>query len=144
MCIRDRLTNIGEAHIGLLGSKDNIFKAKSELLESLDKDGIAILNRDDLYFLKALKIVKDKKIYTFGIENRSDIIADNISIVSDKGTRFTLVMQNGKSKEIYFPLLGRHNIYNAIAAAAAASARRIEVHLIAKGLSSFTPLCLHM
>ncbi|HZK40160.1 MAG TPA: UDP-N-acetylmuramoyl-tripeptide--D-alanyl-D-alanine ligase [Atribacterota bacterium] len=138
------LTNIGEAHIGLLGSKDNIFKAKSELLESLDKDGIAILNRDDLYFLKALKIVKDKKIYTFGIENRSDIIADNISIVSDKGTRFTLVMQNGKSKEIYFPLLGRHNIYNALAAAAAAFALGIELDLIEKGLSSFKPLGLHM
>ena len=138
------LTNVGEAHIGLLGSKDNIFKAKSELLESLDKDGIAILNRDDLYFLKALKIVKDKKIYTFGIENRSDIIADNISIVSDKGTRFTLVMQNGKSKEIYFPLLGRHNIYNALAAAAAAFALGIELDLIEKGLSSFKPLGLHM
>jgi len=138
------LTNIGEAHIGLLGSKDNIFKAKSELLESLDKDGIAILNRDDLYFLKALKIVKDKKIYTFGIENRSDIIADNISIVSDKGTRFTLVIQNGKSKEIYFPLLGRHNIYNALAAAAAAFALGIELDLIEKGLSSFKPLGLHM
>jgi len=138
------LTNIGEAHIGLLGSKDNIFKAKSELLESLDKDGIAILNRDDLYFLKALKIVKDKKIYTFGIENRSDIIADNISIVSDKGTRFTLVMQNGKSKEIYFPLLGRYNIYNALAAAAAAFALGIELDLIEKGLSSFKPLGLHM
>lgn len=138
------LTNVGEAHIGLLGSKDNIFKAKSELLESLDKDGIAILNRDDLYFLKALKIVKDKKIYTFGIENRSDIIADNISIVSDKGTRFTLVMQNGKSKEIYFPLLGRYNIYNALAAAAAAFALGIELDLIEKGLSSFKPLGLHM
>jgi UDP-N-acetylmuramoyl-tripeptide--D-alanyl-D-alanine ligase len=138
------LTNIGEAHIGLLGSKDNIFKAKSELLQSLDKDGIAILNRDDLYFLNALKIVKDKKIYTFGIENRSDIMADNISIVSDKGTRFTLVMQNGKSKEIYFPLLGRYNIYNALAAVAVAFALGIELDLIEKGLSSFKPLDLHM
>jgi len=138
------LTNIGEAHIGLLGSKDNIFKAKSELLQSLNSDGIAVINRDDPYFLKTLEIVKNKKVYTFGIENRSDIMADNISIVSDKGTRFTLVMQNGKSKEIYFPLLGRHNIYNALAAAAAAFALGIELNLIEKGLSSFKPLDLHM
>ena len=138
------ITNVGEAHIGLLGSKDNIFKAKSELLESLDKDGIAILNRDDLYFLKASKIVKDKKIYTFGIENRSDIMACNVKMESDKGMRFTLEVQNGKSREIYFPLLGRHNIYNALAAAAVAFALGIELDLIEKGLSSFKPLDLHM
>ena len=138
------LTNIGEAHIGLLGSKDNIFKAKSELLQSLDKDGIAIINRDDLYFLKTLEIVKNKKVYTFGIENRSDIMADNIRIVSDKGMKFTLVVQNYISKEMYFPLLGRHNIYNALAGAAAAFALGIELDLIERCLSSFKPLDLHM
>ena len=138
------LTNIGEAHIGLLGSKDNIFKAKSELLQSLNKDGISILNRDDLYFLKALEIVKNKKIYTFGIENKSDIMADNIRIVSDKGMKFTLIVQNDMRKEIYFPLLGRHNIYNALAAAAAAFALGIELDLVEKCLSSFKPLDLHM
>ncbi|GAH05197.1 unnamed protein product [marine sediment metagenome] len=55
------ITNIGEAHIGLLGSKNNIFKAKSELLQSLDKDGIAIINKDDPYFFKMLEIVKVSK-----------------------------------------------------------------------------------
>lgn len=138
------ITNIGEAHIGLLGSKDNIFKAKSELLQSLDKDGIAIINRDDLYFLKTLGIVKKKKVYTFGIENKSDFMAKNIRIVSDKGIRFSLEVQNSKSREIYFPLLGRHNIYNALAAAAAAFALGMELDLIERGLSSFKPLDLHM
>lgn len=138
------ITNIGEAHIGLLGSKDNIFKAKSELLQSLDKDGKAIINRDDPYFFKMLEIVKDKKIYTFGIENRSDIMARNIRMVSDKGIRFTLEVQNDKSKEIYFPLLGRFNIYNALAAVAVAFALGIELDLIERGLSSFKPLDLHM
>ncbi len=138
------ITNVGEAHIGLLGSKDNIFKAKTELLQSLDKEGIAILNRDDPYFFKMSKIVKDKKLYTFGIENKSDIMACNVRMESDKGMRFTLEVQNGKSREIYFPLLGRHNIYNALAAAAAAFALGIELDLIEKGLSSFKPLDLHM
>jgi len=138
------ITNIGEAHIGLLGSKDNIFKAKSELLQSLDKDGKAILNRDDPYFFKMLEIVKGKKAYTFGIENKSDIMARNIRMVSDKGMRFTLEVQSGKSREIYFPLLGRHNIYNAIAASAVAFALGIELDLIERGLSSFKQLDLHM
>ena len=138
------ITNIGEAHIGLLGSKNNIFKAKSELLQSLDKDGIAILNRDDPYFLKMLEIVKDKKVYTFGIENKSDIMACNIRMVNDKGMRFVLEVQNGKSRDIYFPLLGRHNVYNALAASAAAFALGTELDLIKRGLSSFKPLDLHM
>ena len=138
------ITNIGEAHIGLLGSKSNIFKAKSELLESLDKEGIAILNRDDPYFLKMLAIVKGKKIYTFGIENKSDIMACHIRMASDKGMRFTLEVQNGKSREIYFPLLGRYNVYNALAASAAAFALGLELDLIERGLSSFKPLALHM
>jgi len=138
------ITNIGEAHIGLLGSKDNIFKAKSELLQSLDKDGIAILNGDDPYFLKILEIVKGKKVYTFGIENKSDIMACNIRMVSDKGMRFALEVKNGKSREIYFPLLGRHNVYNALAASAAAFALGTELDLIERGLSSFKPLNLHM
>jgi len=138
------ITNIGEAHIGLLGSKDNIFKAKSELLQSLDKDGIAIINKDDSYFFKMLEIVKDKKVYTFGIKNESDIMACNIRMVSDKGIRFTLEVQNDKSREIYFPLLGRHNIYNALAAIAVAFTLGIELDLIERGLSSFKPLDLHM
>jgi len=138
------ITNIGEAHIGLLGLKDNIFKAKSELLQSLDKDGIAILNRDDPYFLKMLEIVKGKKVYTFGIENKSDIMACNIRMVSDKGMRFALEVKNGKSREIYFPLLGRHNVYNALAASAAAFALGTELDLIERELSSFKPLDLHM
>jgi UDP-N-acetylmuramoyl-tripeptide--D-alanyl-D-alanine ligase len=138
------ITNIGEAHIGLLGSKDNIFKAKSELLQSLDKDGKAIINRDDPYYFKMLDIVKDKKVYTFGIENRSDIMARNIRIVSDKGMRFSLEVQNSKNREIYLPLLGRYNIYNALAAVAVAFALGIEFNLIERGLSSFKPLDLHM
>ena len=138
------ITNIGEAHIGLLGSKDNIFKAKSELLQSLDKNGIAILNRDGPYFFRMREIVKDKKVYTFGIENKSDIMAGNIRMVSDKGMRFTLKVQNGKSREIYFPLLGRYNIYNALAASAAAFALEIKLDLIERGVSSFKPLDLHM
>ena len=138
------ITNIGEAHIGLLGSKDNIFKAKSELLQSLDKDGKAIINRDDPYYFKMLDIVKDKKVYTFGIKNKSDIMARNIIIVSDKGMRFSLEVQNSKNREIYLPLLGRYNIYNALAAATAAFALGIELDLIERGLFSFKPLDLHM
>ncbi|HER24309.1 MAG TPA: UDP-N-acetylmuramoyl-tripeptide--D-alanyl-D-alanine ligase [Candidatus Atribacteria bacterium] len=138
------ITNIGEAHLGLLGSKENIFKAKSELLQSLDKDGIAILNRDDPYFSKMSGVVKGKKVYTFGIENKSDVLASHVRMVSDKGMKFLFEVQNGKSREIFFPLLGRYNVYNALAASATALALGTGLDLIERGLSSFKPLDLHM
>jgi len=138
------ITNIGEAHIGLLGSKENIFKAKTELLQSLDRRGIAVLNSDDPYFPKMAEIVKDKKIITFGIENKSDIMADNITLVNDRGMRFTLKIKNTESAEIFFPLLGRYNIYNALAASATAFALEIDLDLMKRGLSNFKPLAMHM
>ncbi|MEA1939465.1 MAG: UDP-N-acetylmuramoyl-tripeptide--D-alanyl-D-alanine ligase [Candidatus Caldatribacteriota bacterium] len=138
------ITNIGDAHIGLLGSKKNIFKAKSELLEALDKDGIAVLNRDDPYFFKMQEIAKDKRIFTFGIEKESDIMASNIKIIKDEGMKFNLKLGDSEKKEIFFPLLGIHNLYNALAASAASFALEVEPDLIERGLTTFKPLKMHM
>ena len=138
------ITNVGEAHIGLLGSKDNIFRAKSELLQSLNKDGIAVLNKDDPYFLKMLEIVKGKKIITFGLENKSDIMACNIRMISDRGMKFTLKIKDVEDREIFFPLLGRYNIYNALAASAVAFALEVKSNLIEIRLADFKPLDMHM
>lgn len=138
------ITNVGEAHIGLLGSKDNIFRAKSELLQSLNKDGVAVLNKDDPYFLKMLEIVKDKKIITFGLENKSDIMACNIRMISDRGMKFTLKIKDVEDREIFFPLLGRYNIYNALAASAVAFALEVKSNLIERRLADFKPLDRHM
>ncbi len=138
------ITNIGEAHIGLLGSKNNIFRAKTELLRSLGKDGIAVLNRDDPYFSKMLEIVKGKKIITFGLENKSDIMACNIRMIGDRGMKFTLKIKDVENREIFFPLLGRYNIYNALAASAVAFALEVESNIIERGLVDFKPLDMHM
>ncbi len=138
------ITNIGEAHIGLLGSKNNIFRAKTELLRSLDKDGIAVLNRDDPYFSKMLEIAKGKKIITFGLENKSDIMACNIRMIGDRGMKFTLKIKDVENREIFFPLLGRYNIYNALAASAVAFALEVESNIIERGLVDFKPLDMHM
>jgi len=138
------ITNIGEAHIGLLGSKDNIFRAKSELLQSLNQNGIAILNGDDPYFLKMLEIVNGKKIITFGIENKSDIMAGNIRMIDDIGMKFTLKIKDVENREIFSPLLGRYNIYNALAASAVAFALKVELNLIERRLATFKSLDMHM
>ena len=138
------VTNIGESHIGLLGSKDNIFRAKSEILTSLNTDGIAVLNRDDSYYFKMRELVKDKRIIAFGIKNISDIMASDIKLRNGKGMKFNLKIGNNQEKGLYLPLLGIHNIYNVLAASAVAFALGIDRDLIIKGLASFKPIPMHM
>ncbi len=138
------ITNIGEAHIGLLGSKENIFKAKSELLYSLDAKGFAFLNKDDAYYSRMKKIVKDKKVVSFSLNNPADFMADNVQTVEDKGISFELKIKNKKVKKIFLPLLGRHNLYNALAAIAVSYQMNLDLDLIEKGLANFKPLAMHL
>ena len=88
------ITNVGTAHIGHLGSRENILKAKLEIINGLDKDGILVINNDnDLlhdYYLKN----KDN-IITVGINNQSDIMAKDIKILDDRVV-FTICYKDKK------------------------------------------------
>lgn len=90
------ITNIGTSHIGNLGSRENILKAKLEILEGMDENSLVVLNADNdlLYGLKGK--LPFKQIY-FGIENKdADIVAENITVSGEKvtfsalGTQFTI------------------------------------------------------
>ncbi len=73
------ITNVGTAHIGLLGSRENILKAKLEILEGLTPDGIVIINNDNDLLHQECKNLKQKyNITTIGIENNSSIMATEI------------------------------------------------------------------
>ncbi len=114
------LTKIGVAHLETFGSQENITKTKFELIESLPKDGIGILNADDpLQVNYALK--NDVKIIWIGIENvaQSNIYADHIKL-SPEGTTFDCHFKMEENKVITFTtkLLGKANIYNILAAIA--------------------------
>jgi len=138
------ITNIGVSHIGLLGSKRSIFSAKSEILTALSEDGIAVLNRDDNYYHKLRELVQNKKIFTFGIKNASDIMASNIQFNNEKGMKFHFKIGKKQINEFCLPLLGIHNIYNALAATAIAFALGVDDNLIIKGLTSIEPIKMHM
>ncbi|MDK2802507.1 MAG: UDP-N-acetylmuramoyl-tripeptide--D-alanyl-D-alanine ligase [Oscillospiraceae bacterium] len=106
------ITNIGMSHIENLKSVKNIQKAKLEILDGIDSDGILILNGDDKLLWNLEKTVNRQIIY-FGIDNIDcDIIATNI-ISKSISTRFNII---DKKESIPFeiPCLGKHNIYNAI------------------------------
>ena len=82
------LTNIGQAHIGNLGSRENILKAKMEIIEGMPDDGTIIINNDDLY-LKTIKGSVEQKIVTYGIKNKSDYMAYDI-VLTDERTSFKI------------------------------------------------------
>lgn len=102
------ITNVGTAHIGMLGSRENILKAKLEILNGMDKDGTLVINNDN-DLLSTVKGI-DQAIIKFGIDSKSDYNASNIVLKNGK-TFFDI---NGKTYNV--PVLGKVNAYNALAA----------------------------
>lgn len=128
------ITNIAACHIEGFGSLDGVAKAKSEILDErfLLGDGVAILPADSPYydFLRS-KVVK-RRLISFGIEQHADVFADKIVLLND-GLQFRMHILN-ESCDISSNLLGQHNIYNMLAAAAGAYAMGISVDQIQKGI----------
>ncbi|MFZ2958352.1 MAG: UDP-N-acetylmuramoyl-tripeptide--D-alanyl-D-alanine ligase [Candidatus Ozemobacteraceae bacterium] len=113
---RDALiTNIGPAHIGILGSLQNIALAKAEILEALPADGFAVLPGDDQY-LSVLKTKTVAHIVTFGFGAGNDVAGRNL-LMTATGLELD-VTYRGQSERLRIPLLGQHNALNALAALA--------------------------
>ncbi|MBQ3115221.1 MAG: UDP-N-acetylmuramoyl-tripeptide--D-alanyl-D-alanine ligase [Clostridia bacterium] len=125
------ITNIGSAHIGNLGSRENILKAKLEILEGMNENSLVVLNADDklLYGLKGK--LPFKQVY-FGIENKdADIVADDITTSGEKVTFVALDTQF----TINAP--GRHHILNALAGIAIGKHLGISINKIKNGIMQF-------
>ena len=134
------LTTIGTAHLESFGSQENIQKGKFELIESLPADGFGVLNGDDP--LQVSYELKNKvKVIWIGIDNKdADVRAENIQ-VSSKGTSFDLVLKGDKKKYPFqTKLLGRHNVYNILAAIACGIEFDIEIEELQKAVSSVKPI----
>ncbi|HUK99284.1 MAG TPA: UDP-N-acetylmuramoyl-tripeptide--D-alanyl-D-alanine ligase [Nitrospirota bacterium] len=133
------ITNIGPAHLEFLGSLDMIAQVKGELLSNIRADGITVLNADDKYF-GYLKNKFHGRTIAFGIENKADVQALDIQQGEDF-IDFSLAAE-GSKKEIRLRALGRHNVYNALAAAAAAIAADMPIDAIKYGLDDFSPIAM--
>ncbi len=108
--------NVLPVHVEHLGSIENVAQAKAELIAGMKPDGTAVLNADDFRVLAMQKLSTGRSI-TYGIENEADVMAKNIRFERFGETQFTLQTPAG-SAEVVFPLNGRHNILNALAASA--------------------------
>lgn len=125
------VTNVGETHIELLGSLENIAAAKGEMVECLSPEGTVILNTDNPY-VEAMAAKARGKVVRFGLGERADVRAVDI-VSSGKQTEFQCVWQ-GEKYPMRLPLIGTHNVYNALAAIAAGLTLGVPMAAIQAGL----------
>ncbi len=136
------ITNIGDAHRELLGSRDEIMLAKSELLNRLPEDGVAILNADDPYY-QQLRALVPCRVISFGCSDWAGLRAKNIKAFIDGHVEFTL-RTGQRNLPVSVPLAGTHNVMNALAALAVAQATGIELELAIEMLQQVKPLDMRM
>jgi UDP-N-acetylmuramoyl-tripeptide--D-alanyl-D-alanine ligase len=133
------LTNIGPTHLATLGNIQTVARAKGELLEALPPDGTAVLNADDAFFKELCERARGR-IVSFGYAEHADVRALR---VESSGPAFSKVRMavHGRARPFSVALgaTGRHNVANALAAAAAGIALGLGVETIRAGLSRYRP-----
>src|SRR6204780_5826665 len=133
------ITNAGAEHLEGFGNLDGVAKGEGETVSCLEAGGTAIINPDDAYAGYWRGISGAKRIVTFGVHTHADFMAKNIFQGIERGefaTRFTLLSPLGE-RAIMLKAGGAHNIGNALAGAAAASAAGASLEDIAAGLADF-------
>lgn len=130
------VTNVGHAHIGEVGSIENIAKAKSELVQALSAEGFAILNFDDPN-VRQMQDVTKAKVISYGFTSKAHVRADKFQTQPNGSTNFTLFI-GAESIEVSLPLLGEHNVSNALAAAAVGHQLGMSIADIASALNRVT------
>ncbi|MBQ9834576.1 MAG: UDP-N-acetylmuramoyl-tripeptide--D-alanyl-D-alanine ligase [Bacilli bacterium] len=123
------ITNIGTAHIGILGSRENILKAKLEILDGLCDDGRVILNNDNDMLNRIVE--KLSNVITYGININSDFRGKNLNLE-------TMTSSFEYNNEIInLNISGEHFVYNALAAIAVGTTLDISLDDIKRGLLTF-------
>lgn len=127
------VTNAGSAHLEGFGSKQGIARGKGELFQALPVSATAVINADDAYADLWRQLADNRRVIDFAIDKPAAVSAHGID-----GSRFLLRTPAGETA-VSLPLPGRHNIMNALAAAAAATALDLPLPTIAAGLAA-TPV----
>ncbi|MEP6525988.1 MAG: UDP-N-acetylmuramoyl-tripeptide--D-alanyl-D-alanine ligase [Nocardioidaceae bacterium] len=126
--------NVGVAHLGEFGSRDQIALAKAELVEALPGDGTAVLNATDPR-VSAMSARTSARVLTFGESQTADVQVRDLVVDGSGRPRFRLV-HGGDDRQVSLPLIGAHQAANAAAAAGAALACGLSLEAIAAVLPS--------
>ncbi len=134
------VTNVGPSHLERLGSIERILQAKSELVEALpsaEAGGVAVLNWDDER-VRSMAARTQARIFRYGLTPEADLWADEIESMGLEGIRFRFHhrQEDGRTHSLYVraPLLGRHSVHTALAAAAVGLVHGLTWQEIATGI----------
>ncbi|EAT14881.1 UDP-N-acetylmuramoyl-tripeptide--D-alanyl-D-alanine ligase [Desulfuromonas acetoxidans] len=124
------ITNVGAGHLAGVGNIEGVARAKGELFSGLKAGATAVVNRDDA-LIAALPIPDGVRVIDFSLTYQTQVRATSI----DSGQQASFTLHVGESQvRVELPLPGRHQVYNALAAAAAAHAVGCSLEQIATGL----------
>ena len=128
---------VAPVHLEHLGTIENVAAMKAELIEGLKPGGVAVLNADDELVME-MKSKTNGPVLTFGLESAADVTARAIDTSRFGSIRFRLSTPLGEAAA-ELPMTGRHNLMNALAASAVATALKLAPELIANALKTATP-----
>jgi UDP-N-acetylmuramoyl-tripeptide--D-alanyl-D-alanine ligase len=131
------ITNVSGVHLEFFPNVEAIAEAKAEMVDHVRDDGLVVLNLDDPLVAR-MRFRRLVAVRTYGTESTADVMATDIQLKGLMGSAFTLRTPRG-AVDVHSPLMGRHNIYNALAAAAAADFYEIPLERIADGLGQAAP-----
>ena len=137
------ITNIGTSHIGTLLSLEITYKEKIELFKNFDDNNILIYNIDDIY-LKDIPNIINTSYYTYGLSPEADLRAIDIRL-ENEGISFLLKSISYNFPErLFLKMLGKHNVYNALASISASLILEITEQIISERLRTFVPSLMRL
>jgi UDP-N-acetylmuramoyl-tripeptide--D-alanyl-D-alanine ligase len=131
------VTNVAPVHLEFFSSIAEIARAKYELIESLPASGTAVLNADDEYVSQFGRDFKGKVI-TYGFAPTSTVRAENVQSRGEQGSTFDIIAR-GEHVHATLPLLGNHNVHNALAAVGVAREHGMELTEATAALAGLVP-----
>lgn len=132
------VNNVAPAHLERMGSLLGVADTKAAIYDALPHDGVAVVNADDAFAPYFAERALGRRVLRFGIESSADVTARDIR-ATDDGMAFTLATPQGEGA-VLLPLPGRHNVRNALAAAALALGAGAPFDAVIAGLEAAQPV----
>jgi UDP-N-acetylmuramoyl-tripeptide--D-alanyl-D-alanine ligase len=132
------VNNIAPAHLERMGSLEGIAETKGAIYAGLPPHGAAVINADDAFAPLFAKLAGTRRLIRFGLHADADVRAEIIALRPQQSA-FTLILPGARC-DIALPLPGRHNVMNALAAAALAHSLDVPLATIRRGLDSAPPV----
>ncbi len=134
------ITQCAPAHLEGFGTVENVAQAKGEIFLGLKTDGTAVINADDVFADLWEQMAEGRDVIHFGLNEVAELSAELLGVECDGAANCFRLLYQGQAVDIQLELLGRHNVMNALAAAACALALNLPMQSIREGLEKMKPV----